>query len=353
MTSLAPSIVQAPKSGGIAFWLISVWAMILGMVLLGGITRLTGSGLSMVDWHPLMGAFPPVDEDQWNNVFDLYKQSPQFLKVNQWMDLEAFKKIFFWEYLHRMVGRLIGVVVLLPCIYFWIRGKLSKPLLLKTMLAIFLGGLQGLLGWFMVKSGLVDDPKVSHFRLAAHLVLAMLVGQWILWMLLDLHYCKRPPTPVSRRLRITIWSFVLLLLLQITYGAFVAGLRAGHMAMTFPDMNGYFAPHHFFTSGNLWQDMVHTPLAIHFIHRTLGLIVLLVGGLLFWRIRRTEGAGSSGLCGASAITATLLFIQVGFGIWTLVSFVSIPIAVAHQGIGFLLLGSSFCMLHRSRTSQPT
>ena len=320
--------------------------MILAMVLVGGITRLTGSGLSTVEWHPLMGAVPPIGEAQWNEVFELYKESPQYQKVNQWMDLESFKSIFFWEYIHRLIGRLIGVVVLVPCLYFMARKKLSRSLAWKSMFAIFLGGLQGLLGWYMVKSGLVDDPAVSHFRLAAHLMLAFLVGQWILWMWLDLRYQGRPMQNVDPATCRSMCGFLALLLIQIIYGAFVAGLRAGHMAMTFPDMNGYYLPQHFFEEGGLWHNLLHAPLAVHYLHRLIALLALIWGLKLFLRIRKQQNDGTLMLANRSLLV--LLLVQVGLGIYTVLSFISVPVAVAHQGTAYLLTGSVFVLLHRSR-----
>ncbi len=336
---------QPTHSRAVRVWLFLVWAMILAMVLVGGITRLTGSGLSMVEWHPLMGAVPPLDEAQWTEAFDQYKQSPQYQKVNQWMDLAAFKKIFFWEYIHRLIGRLIGVVVLVPCLYFWARKRLSRRLLGQTLIAIILGGLQGLLGWFMVKSGLVDDPAVSHFRLAAHLLLAFVVGQWILWMMLDLRYDKTKRSPLTPAVRRSIYVFLGLLIVQIAYGAFVAGLRAGHMAMTFPDMNGAYAPSHFFTGDSLLDNLLHVPLAVHYLHRVLAVVVLLAGIRLFQQVGKQTPTG--GLLSANRAMLVLLIFQVGLGIWTVMSFISIHVAVAHQGCAYLLMGSLFAMLHRS------
>lgn len=343
-TQAAPS-----PSRAVRIWLFLVWAMILAMVLVGGITRLTGSGLSMVEWHPLMGAVPPIGEAEWNEVFDQYKQSPQYQKVNNWMDLAAFQKIFFWEYIHRLIGRLIGVVVLLPCLYFWLRKQLNRRLLIQTLIAIVLGGLQGLLGWFMVKSGLVDDPAVSHFRLAAHLLLAFGVGQWILWMRLDLRHADDPGYEVPPSLRRGIYGVLLLLVIQIAYGAFVAGLRAGHMAMTFPDMNGLYAPQHFFTGEGLLDNLLHVPLAVHYLHRVLAVVVLLAGIWLFRKVRNHSHMGA--LRRANYSMMALLLAQVGLGIWTVMSFMSIHVAVSHQGCAYLLMGSLIAMLHRSRVAQ--
>ncbi|MEZ4463423.1 MAG: COX15/CtaA family protein [bacterium] len=185
-------------------WLWVVWGMILTMVVVGGITRLTGSGLSMVEWRPLMGALPPLSEAEWLAVFEQYKQSPQYQQVNHWMTLGDFERIFFWEYFHRLLGRLIGVVVLVPGLWFLVRRRLRGKRAVQVLLAFVFGGLQGLLGWYMVKSGLVDVPAVSHYRLAAHLSLAFFVGCWILWILMGLRApAVRTPAPRVARGR---WS---------------------------------------------------------------------------------------------------------------------------------------------------
>ena len=172
--------------------------MVCLMVLVGGTTRLTGSGLSMVEWRPLMGTLPPLSDAEWVRVFDIYKESPQYQSVNQWMNMADFKQIFFWEYVHRLLGRLIGLVFFLPMLFLWLKGYLVGKQRLRAMVALILGGAQGLLGWYMVRSGLVDIPAVSHYRLAAHLSLAFFLGIYVLWWILDLR-STRTPTGISLR----------------------------------------------------------------------------------------------------------------------------------------------------------
>ena len=254
-------------SHAVATWLLLLYLMVFAMVIVGGATRLTGSGLSMVEWHPLMGALPPLSESDWIETFQKYQASPQYQLVNQWMVLSDFKRIFLWEYVHRLLGRLIGVVFLVPWLFFLIRRSLDRPLAWKTFVAFLLGGAQGLLGWFMVKSGLVDNPEVSHYRLAAHLALALLVGHYLLWLFLDARRptVRRSDSPPRGASNAPTWSFIALLAVQIVFGALMAGKHAGLVAATFPDMNGEWIPSAFLSIEPWWRDLVENPLSIHFL----------------------------------------------------------------------------------------
>ncbi len=344
MTPPAPPPPVSDPYRTVRIWLWATWGMVFVMVLIGGITRLTGSGLSMVEWRPLMGALPPIGEDAWQAVFEKYKQSPQYLKVNHWMRLEDFEAIFFWEYLHRLFGRLIGVVFFVPWVILALRGRLVGPLRWRTFLAFVFGGLQGLLGWYMVKSGLVDVPAVSHYRLAAHLSLAFFVACWIAWILFDL----RPAPPGARRdagAAALAWAFVAVLSLQIVYGAFMAGSRAGFMYSTWPDMNGVYVP----------EGMTLTNhVGIHFVHRTLGYVVGLAGvGLwLATRGRATTPAQRRG----GRWVAALVGVQVALGVTTILLNgrlqthhglhpLHIAVAAAHQGVALLLLTAAVYLGH--------
>ncbi len=308
----------------VLIWLAVLLAMVAAMVMLGGVTRLTGSGLSMVEWRPLMGALPPMGDAEWQAVFEKYQRFPQYQQVNQWMALEDFKRIFFWEYLHRLVGRLVGVVFFLPWIFFVVRGRLRGRWMWRTLVAGVLGGLQGLLGWFMVRSGLVDLPAVSHLRLAAHLSLAFVVACWIAWLLYEaLPADEAPPRPALAR---AAWALVAVVALQTVYGAFMAGTRAGFLFATFPDMHGEMVP----TLGHLTND----PTTIHFIHRALGWVALLAGCAWWWRGR----AVATSIRQRRAVH--LVLVAVGFqfllGVATVVMRVPTTIATAHQ-LGALLL----------------
>ena len=356
----------------LSIWLLVVLIMIFCMVMIGGVTRLTGSGLSMVEWRPLMGTLPPLSESEWTRVFELYKESPQYLKVNQWMTIGDFKWIFFWEYLHRLFGRLIGIAFGLPWLYFMIKGTLRGVWRWRATTALILGGSQGLLGWYMVKSGLVDQPNVSHFRLAAHLCLAFFCGQWVWSMLIDLNL-DRLKTKYATRLSdssshlstssirdimpslFTQLSFLALMIVQIVYGAFMAGSKAGYLYTTYPTMNGaWVAPTWFGEKGDFIipsiQSLLNDPDSIHFIHRTLALVILGVGGWLAWGfIKAKENPLSSRL---GLILACALSFQFLLGVLTVMSGMNLSLAAAHQGGSFVLLSATIAALqYHLRTVQ--
>ena len=325
-------------------WLWIVYGMISCMIIVGGVTRLTGSGLSMVEWRPLMGALPPLSDAEWGRVFDLYKLSPQYQEVNHWMLLDDFKRIFFWEYLHRLLGRLIGLAFGLPWLYFTLKGALKGVWRWRALAALFLGGAQGLLGWYMVKSGLVDRPEVSHFRLAAHLSLAFVCGAWVLSMLIDLRDQARPlpppsPSPARRPLLI---SFIPLLALQIVYGAFMAGKRAGYLYSTFPTMNGaWVGP----SVGQLtpWHnDALNNPDTIHTLHRLLAWVVVILGVLVWRALSRAGGA----LQRPATLFIWALALQLTLGALTVLSGMNHALAAAHQGGAFLLLSATLWATQR-------
>jgi cytochrome c oxidase assembly protein subunit 15 len=332
-------------------WLWTLFGMIFVMLVVGGITRLTGSGLSMVEWRPLIGALPPGSEQEWLAVFDRYKASPQYLEVNSWMQLADFKRIFFWEYIHRLYGRLIGVVAFVPWLYFTFTRRMPPAMVGRTLAAVALGGLQGLLGWYMVKSGLVDRPEVSHLRLAAHLLLAIIVAQWVFWILLDLYFPTSPrPRERSRRRAAGIVTGLALGLLgvvalQIVYGAFMAGTHAGLLFASFPDMNGAYSPHHFFPLDSLAQNLFYSPLAIHWVHRLLGWLLLFFAGGLWYGIYRAR------IEIVPAWAPLLLFavISVQFVLGALTALYQVPVtlAVCHQAGGFILMSSATLLAHGS------
>lgn len=323
-------------------WLLVVYLMVFAMVLIGGITRLTGSGLSMVEWRPLMGTLPPLTDAEWQRVFGIYQQSPQYAEVNGWMGLADFKRIFFWEYLHRLFGRLIGVVVMVPGLYFLARRRLRGRAAKWVIASFVFGGLQGVLGWWMVKSGLVDRPEVSHFRLAAHLSLAFFVGSWIWWLMLDLRAQRvqdgDPERGAARSasLRRWGWIFLAVLAVQIVYGAFMAGTRAGYMYRSWPDMHGQFWPDGAWSmpGGNLTSN----PVFIHFFHRTLAWGVLAMGLWHAWRLRTVARK-------ASTLLACALTLQFVLGVGTVVMGMQIGVAAAHQGGAFLLLSATLLAIH--------
>ncbi len=330
-----------PSLRPVRAWLLVIYGLIAAMVVIGGITRLTGSGLSMVDWHPLMGALPPLDEASWEAVFARYKLSPQYAHVNHWMTLGDFKQIFFWEYLHRLLGRFIGVAFFVPWALFVWQRRLRGATARRAGVAFVLGGAQGLLGWFMVKSGLVDVPEVSHFRLAAHLSLAFFVALWVQWLWMQLRYgrpARAGGLPFAAR-----WGLVSLVGVQVVWGAFMAGKRAGKIFRTFPDMNGQLIPDGWSTGAGLLTDLASNPVGVHFAHRSLAWVVLLAAltvALVGARV------ATQPLQRASAwLLGGLALVQVALGAATVLTSVAIPWAVAHQGVALLLISAALVVAY--------
>ncbi|MGE5721597.1 MAG: COX15/CtaA family protein [Sphingomonadales bacterium] len=324
----------------ISRWLGIVAALIFLMVVIGGITRLTESGLSMTRWEPVSGAIPPLNHAQWLAEFDAYRATPEYLKVNRGMTLAEFKHIFFWEYLHRLLGRLIGVAVALPLAWFAWKRAIPRGYG-KRLVAIFaLGGLQGAIGWWMVASGLVDRPDVSHIRLAIHLLAALLIFSYTVWTALDLRQLAlqsgarpaRMPTPA-------IWALCLLAL-QIMYGAYVAGLDAGFAFNSWPKMGDEWFPSGTVMLQPFLANIVDNPVVVQFIHRWLAFAVAAAVLALAWRAR---SRGATTAAGALLAAVTL---QIMLGIATLLSGVSIGIAVSHQATAVLLLTAILASAHR-------
>ena len=325
-------------------WLLICCAMIYGMVVLGGVTRLTGSGLSMVQWDPIFGVVPPLSHDAWEAVFAEYQKSPEYRKINIGMDLDGFKSIYWFEYSHRLLGRSIGAVFLLPFLYFLFRRKLAGPLVPRLWFAFVLGGLQGLLGWYMVKSGLVDNPHVSQYRLTAHLSLALLIYSWLLWILYGLLFRRdaAPTNPTGLR---TGARFLLgLAALTIVSGGFVAGLKAGRAYNTFPKMGDQWLPPAGWTLQPGWRNLFENIATVQFDHRVLAISTFTCIAL-FWltalRARTT----------ASALTAIHLLmlmalIQVALGISTLLLHVPVALAATHQAGALMLLTLLLLVNHR-------
>lgn len=339
-----PPVAAARADAAVRRWLFAVWALVLAMVVVGGITRLTGSGLSIVEWRPVTGILPPLSEHDWQAQFALYKSSPQFRDVNHWMSLADFKRIFFWEYVHRLLGRLIGFAVLVPFAVFALQRKLPAALMKRIAAVFVLGGLQGALGWYMVKSGLIDEPRVSHYRLAAHLLLAFTTGVLVLWIALDLRPASATAARVPRMARVAGFGLLALILLQCMYGAFMAGTHAGYYASTFPDMNGRFAPGPFFTGPSALHDAFTSPLAIHWLHRALGWLLLGYALALFAWLRASGQAPR--IRRAAGLVALAAFLQLNLGGLVVVSRVALPLAVTHQALAYLVLSSAIVLLHR-------
>lgn len=323
------------KNKAIIIWLLSGCFLIFVMVVVGGITRLTNSGLSMVNWSLFMGSIPPLNEIQWNETFELYKQSPEFKKINYHYTLSDFKYIFFWEYLHRMIGRLLGLVFIMPFVYFLIKKMLSKKLILQSLLLLFLGSLQAAIGWWMVKSGLVDRPDVSHFRLAIHLTTAFLTCALCLWVALPLIFPdKNKGDKKTFKLILYLAFFVLI---QIIYGSFVAGLNAGIGFNTWPKMNEEWIPQAVYGLKPFWRNLIEAPYGIQFIHRTLAMVIVFFV-IYIWR----QGVSRKLSSKHNKALQTLLFIvllQTVIGVLTILFMVPFSLAIIHQSVAFFLLMS--------------
>lgn len=324
----------------IAYWLFFCAAVIFGMILLGGVTRLTESGLSMVDWKPLMGVIPPISEADWQHMFAKYKQFPEYQKVNMGMSLEAFKSIFMYEYLHRVLGRLIGIIFILPFLYFYVTKRIKKGLTPKLIIMLIGGGFQGLLGWYMVKSGLVDQPDVSQYRLTAHLGAAVLIFGFILWTAFGL---VNETSQQPKELRIFSYSLSGLIFLMILSGGLVAGTKAGYAYSTWPLMGDSFIPSGLYSMSPLWLSAFEDITTIQFNHRIFAYCIVLLVVLFAIKALKVniQGAARTGLF----VLIGLLILQVTLGISTLIYHVPIPIAAAHQVVAVALLSASLFISH--------
>ena len=338
----------------VAAWLLICAAFTFAIVVVGGVTRLTESGLSIVEWQPLSGARPPLSAADWEALFAKYRESPHYRQVFAGMDLEAFKGIFWLEYAHRLLGRLIGIVFLVPYVFFLIKGKLSKLLAWQLAAVFALGALQGALGWYMVQSGLVDNPRVSHLRLTAHLGLALLIFSAEILLALDLRNgarsCLLPgPAFVGKRQDLTPSALPLLIVAVVFFmslsGGMVAGLRAGHAYNTFPLMNGHLVPPETFMLEPWWRNFLWNVAAVQLLHRAFFWLLLLLIPLLWWQARTTPARI------AAHHLLAMFAIQAGLGISTLLLAVPIPLAAAHQGGAVLLLGAALWTAHGMRTAK--
>lgn len=318
--------IEKSSNQAIVVWLLIICIMVFAMVMIGGITRLTDSGLSMVDWKPLMGAIPPLNEAEWMKVFTDYKNYPEYQKVNAGMSLDEFKSIFFWEYFHRLFGRLIGLTFFFPYLYFLLKKKLNPSLNKKLIVSFILGGMQGLMGWYMVKSGLVDRPDVSHFRLAAHLGLAFLIIGYIFWIIFTL-VKKEVKLDSHPKVFKSLIVFLVILCVQIIYGAFVAGLDAGLAYNTFPKMGSQWLANSALVGDGFFSIIFENNAMIQFIHRTIGWIIFIFAiGLLLQRRKVSNWIQRRSLL----LVALAVLVQFLLGVSTLVMLVPMHLAVAHQ-----------------------
>ena len=336
--------VQTSHNRAVATWLLVCCGLVFIMVVLGGVTRLTGSGLSMSDWRPVTGFLPPMSEQAWQQEFDQYRATPEFQQINSYMDVDDFKGIFWLEYLHRLLGRIIGLAFLLPFLYFLYRQTIQKSEIPKYLLMFVLGGMQGVLGWYMVKSGLVDDPHVSQYRLTAHLVAAILIYAYMFWVAMGLLYraTDGPRHPWYRR---SFW-LTALITLTIISGGFVAGLKAGLAYNTFPLMAGKWIPSGMFVFEPAWRNFFDNLVTVQFDHRWLAITTLVLISI-FWAFGRKAGFPDRLKPALNALLMVTV-LQVILGISTLLLKVPIPLGAAHQGVAMLLFTVALYLVHGLR-----
>jgi len=328
----------------VVYWLLTGCALIFIMVIVGGITRLTHSGLSISNYKLISGTIPPMNEVEWQEAFDLYKQYPEYQKLNYHFTIEDFKDIYFWEWLHRVLGRLIGIVFIIPFLYFLITKQLTKPTIKKSIILLFMGGFQGFLGWYMVKSGLVDRPDVSHYRLAAHLTTAFLTFAYTFWVALDLLFPKRKA--IEKGFRNLVRFGFIVLIIQIIYGAFVAGLDAGWIHNHWPMMSEGKFMHEtvYIEQTPLYKNFIEGKSGVQFVHRILAYIVVVLI-IVIWRKSKQLILSKYQLAGISSILI-MVGIQFLLGVFTILLQVPVWLGVAHQVGAFLLLSAMVFTLHR-------
>lgn len=320
----------------VAYWLFLLSILIICMIAIGGYTRLTESGLSIVEWRPVTGVFYPVSEESWHQEFAKYKNSPEYQQINFDIDLAYFKKIYFTEYFHRLFGRALGFIFLLPLIYFSYKKYIARNNIAKFLGILFLGAIQGLIGWLMVKSGLVNEPRVSHFRLALHLIMAIIIFSLIFWQGLNYYYS-------SFNFKISfnnVPSFLILIaVIQIFYGGLVAGLDAGQVYNEFPFMGGLLIPEEIY-SLTLKELLFYNPVSVQFIHRVIGIIFFALIIILLYKQRKHPQKFKSYLS-----LGLLVLIQICLGIATLLSNVQLDYALLHQIIAILIISNLLFLLH--------
>lgn len=333
------------------FWSGAILTFLI--VVVGGITRLTQSGLSIVDWNPIVGVVPPLTAADWQEAFARYQQFPEYRLLRQGMTLAEFRVIYLWEYGHRLLARVIGLVFLIPFGYFWARGYFNRPLLRRVLLLFGLGAAQGFMGWFMVMSGLVDDPRVSHFRLAAHLAIALSILSLCLWLVREMGGARVGPLARARSGESKgaaggVYLLGGLLLLQILWGAFVAGLDAGTIFNTFPRMGDGLVPPGAWRERPVWLNLVENPATVQWVHRVLGTLLALAAVAVFVRQRQWRADADGGSPWFAGVFAGLVLLQYGLGIVTVLHAVPVALGALHQATAVVILGTWLVWVHRVR-----
>lgn len=347
-TSVVPPRVAPPAAyRAISAWLFVCSALVFVIIVVGGVTRLTHSGLSIAEWKPIVGTLPPLSQAAWEDVFAKYRETPEYKLVNAGMSLGEFKGIFWWEYFHRLLGRMIGIAYLIPLLWFVARRQVPRGYAGRLAVIFVLGGLQGAVGWLMVKSGLVDNPQVSHFRLTTHLALAVLILGAMLWTALSLVFPERArSTGELRAARRWSHGVVALVALMIVTGGLVAGFRAGFAYNTWPLMNGAFIPPLILHLEPAWRNLFWNMATIQFNHRMSAYLLIAAVTVLWWRLRR-GGVPARARRGTGALTAVVL-VQAALGIATLLLVVPIALASLHQACAIVVFGLALNVAHALR-----
>lgn len=339
-TPLEPTDRQITARRAIAIWLFVVCALVGSIVIVGGATRLTDSGLSITEWKPVTGAIPPLDDAAWEAEFEKYRQIPEYIRVNKGMSLDEFKAIYWWEWGHRFLGRLVGVVFFIPFVWFLATKRVERRLIPHLAVMFVLGGLQGALGWYMVKSGLVERIDVSQYRLAAHLGLAFLVYAYMFWMALPLWRREIPDSVRLKGREIVGVIIVAVIFLQVIAGAFVAGLNAGFVFNTWPLMDSDLVPRHLYALEPFWTNFFDDVRTVQFNHRMLAYFITLFIVWHYWTLRNA----ADNLIKSGHVLMVALLVQVCLGILTIISVVRIDLALLHQFGALLLLSAALSHL---------
>ncbi len=318
-------------------WLFILCGLIFAMIIVGGATRLTDSGLSITEWKPILGIIPPLGEGAWAEAFAKYRQIPEYELINKGMSLDEFKTIYWWEWAHRFLGRMIGFAFLLPFLFFWATGRISQQLRPKLYLMFVLGGLQGALGWYMVMSGLVNRVDVSQYRLAAHLSAAVIIFGYIMWVALRLHPQDKPEAPVSSGFKISAAALVTGLLLQIALGAFVAGLDAGQGYNTWPLMDGALFPEGLGAMSPVYLNLFENALTVQFNHRVLAYIIVVWALIHAGQLKARSGSG---------VLFLAILAQAALGIVTLLAHAPLDLSLAHQALAIIVFAIALWHLNQ-------
>ena len=336
---------QHAQNRAVATWLLICCGLVFAMVVLGGVTRLTGSGLSMVDWRPLMGILPPIGDAEWQRVFEMYQQSPEFLKVNSDFGVNEFKSIFWLEYLHRLLGRTIGLVFFVPFVFFFARGYIQRREWPRYLLMFVLGGMQGLLGWYMVKSGLVDVPHVSQYRLTAHLVAAFIIYAYMFWVAMSLLF-PRSDNATRHPWYGKMLALFILVTVTVISGGFVAGLKAGKIYNTFPMMGDHWFPPGLMALEPIWRNFFDNMTTVQFDHRWLAITTFVLVVVSWYKARKADLPARA----RPAVNALLhtAILQVALGITTLLLAVPVILGATHQAVAMLLFTVALYIVHALR-----